>query len=90
MSEVEAAANPQEQLANVQAQLSDLQAKRKLDLHLCHVRSAGMGAEIQRLEARLQRPALEKIRDRVLVRFAPKKRKDIKKAIDRFLNELGG
>jgi hypothetical protein len=80
-------ANQQDQLAAVQAQLTELQAKRRLDLNLCHVRAAGMGAEIQKLEARLQVPALEKIRDRVLVRFAPRKRKDIKKAIDRFISE---
>jgi hypothetical protein len=77
----------QDQLAAVQAQLTELQAKRQLDLNLCHVRAAGMGAEIQKLEARLQVPALEKIRDRVLIRFAPGKRKDIKKAIDRFISE---
>lgn len=84
------AANPQDQLAVVQAQLTELQAKRQLDLNLCHVRAAGMGAEIQKLEARLQVPALEKIRDRVLVRFAPGRRKEIKKAIDRFINEVVG
>jgi hypothetical protein len=30
-------ANQQDQLATVQAQLTELQAKRQLDLNLCHV-----------------------------------------------------
>jgi hypothetical protein len=69
-------------------ELEKLQAQRKLDLDLCHVRSAGMGAEIQRLEDRVQRLRLEKIRDRILLRYPLPHRKRLAKALTEFLEQI--
>ena len=69
-------------------ELESLRAQRKLDLDLCHVRSAGMGAEINQLSARLARPALEKIRDRVLLRYPPHQRRRLAKVLTEFLEQI--
>lgn len=73
---------------NLVQELEALQAKRKLDLDLCHVRSAGMGAEIERLQARLHRPTLEKVRDRLLLRCPLPHRKRLAKYLTEFLEEI--
>ena len=73
---------------NLIHELESLRAQRKLDLDLCHVRSAGMGAEIEKLQARLHRPALEKIRDRLLLRYPPPQRKRLAKILNEFLEEI--
>lgn len=75
------------ELTQLQRQLTELQAKRRLDLDLCHVLTMGLSAEIEELEARLKLPALEKIRDRVLLTHPPTKRRDIKKALDQFISK---
>jgi hypothetical protein len=69
-------------------ELEKLQAKRKLDLDLCHVRSAGMGAEINQLTARLARPNLERIRDRILLRHPPHQRRRLEKILTEFLEQI--
>lgn len=69
-------------------ELEKLQAKRRLDLDLCHVRAAGMGFQIQELEARLQRPRLEKMRDRLLLRCPLPHRKRLAKVLTEFLEEI--
>lgn len=73
---------------NLVQELENLRVQRKLDLDLCHVRSAGMGAEIQRLESRLQRSTLEKIRDRILLRHPPHQRRRLAKILTEFLEEI--
>lgn len=69
-------------------ELEKLQAKRRLDLDLCHVRAAGMGAEIDRLSARLARPNLERIRDRILRRQPPHQRRRLEKILTEFLEQI--
>lgn len=69
-------------------EIEKLRAQRKLDLDLCHVRSAGMGAEIEKLQARLHRPTLEKIRDRILLRYPLPHRKRLAKALTEFLEQI--
>ncbi len=73
---------------NLIHELESLRAQRKLDLDLCHVRSAGMGAEIQKLEARLHRSRLEKIRDRTLLRQPPHQRRRLEKILTEFLEQI--
>ena len=73
---------------NLIHELESLRAQRKLDLDLCHVRSAGMGAEIQKLEARLHRSRLEKIRDRILLRHPPYQRRRLAKILTEFLEQI--
>lgn len=74
------------ELFELRQQLAELQARRRLDLDLCHVRAAGMGAEIQELKSRLAVETLEEIRDRVLRRFSPIRRRLLKKALDQFIS----
>lgn len=73
---------------NLIQELENLRAQRKLDLDLCHVRAARMGVEIQRLEARLQKSALEKTRDMILLRHPPHQRKRLAKVLTEFLEEI--
>lgn len=74
------------ELFDLRQQLAELQARRRLDLDLCHVRASGMGAEIQQLKSRLEVETLEEIRDRVLRRFSPIRRRLLKKALDLFIS----
>jgi hypothetical protein len=75
------------ELTQLQKQLADLQAKRRLDLDLCHVRAVGLSAKIDRLESRFQLPALEKIRDRILLTHPPKERRKLKTVLDQFISQ---
>jgi hypothetical protein len=75
-------------MANLLEELATLRAQRKLDLDLCHVRAAGMGAQIQQLESRLQRSTLEKVRDRLLLRYPPPQRKRLAKILTEFLEQI--
>jgi hypothetical protein len=45
-------------------------------------------AEIEKLESKLELSALEKIRDRVLLKQSPTKRRELKKILDQFVIEL--
>ncbi len=73
---------------NLIHELENLRAKRKLDLDLCHVRAAGMGAEIQRLEDRIRRSRLERIRDRLLLRYPLPHRRRLAKVLTVFRDVL--
>ncbi len=70
------------------AEIEQLRTKRKQDLDFSHVRAVGLSAEIEKLELKLQLPALEKIRDRVLLKQSPTKRRELKKILDQFVIEL--
>lgn len=83
-------AKVREQLMAAKEAMTELQSKRRLDLDLCHVRAAGMSAEIEKLEVRLQPKALEQIRDRVLLRQPPNQRRAMKKVLDEFIRALAG
>jgi len=73
---------------NLIQELETLRAQRKLDLDLCHIRAAGMGAEINQLAARLARPNLERIRDRILRRHPPHQRRRLEKILTQFLEQI--
>jgi hypothetical protein len=75
-------------IAQALAEIEELQTKRKQDLDFSHVRAVGLSAEIEKLESKLQLPALEKIRDRILLRQSPTKRRELKKILDQFITEL--
>jgi hypothetical protein len=75
-------------IAQALAEIEQLQTKRKQDLDFSHVRAVGLSAEIEKLESKLQLPALEKIRDRVLLKQSPTKRRELKKILDQFVIEL--
>jgi hypothetical protein len=75
-------------IAQVLAEIEDLRVKQKQDLDFFHVQAAGLSAEIEKLESKLQLPALEKIRDRVLLKQSPAKRRELKKILDQFVIEL--
>jgi hypothetical protein len=75
-------------IAQVLAEIEDLRVKQKQDLDFFHVQAAGLSAEIEKLESKLQLPALEKIRDRVLLKQSPTKRRELKKILDQFVIEL--
>jgi hypothetical protein len=70
------------------AEIEELRTKRKQDLDFSHVRAVGLSDEIKKLESKLQLPALEKIRDRILLQQPPAKRRDLKKILDQFIAEL--
>jgi hypothetical protein len=70
------------------AEVEELQVKRKQDLDFSHVRAVGLSAEIEKLETKLQLPALEEIRNRILLRQPPAKRRELKKLLDQFVDEL--
>ena len=75
-------------IAQALAEIEELQTKRKQDLDFSHVRAVGLSAEIEKLESKLQLPALEEIRDRILLRQSPAKRRELKKLLDQFVAEL--
>lgn len=75
-------------MPNLLEELETLRAQRKLDLDLCHVRAAGMGAEISQLTARLARPNLERIRNRILLRHPPHQRRRLEKILTEFLEQI--
>jgi hypothetical protein len=70
------------------AEIEELKTKRRQDLDFCHVRAVGLSDEIRELESRLQLSALEKIRDRLLLKQPPTKRRELKKAFDALIAEI--
>ena len=75
-------------IAQSLAEIEELQVKRRQDLDFSHIRAVGLSAEIEKLESKLQLPALEKIRDRILLQQSPAKRRELKKVIDVVITEL--
>jgi hypothetical protein len=70
------------------AEVEELQTKRKQDLDFSHVRAVGLSSEIKQLESKLQLPALEKIRDRILLQQSPAKRREYKKVLDALIEQV--
>jgi hypothetical protein len=75
-------------IAQALAEIEELRTKRKQDLDFSHVRAVGLTVEIEKLESKLELSALEKIRDRVLLKQSPTKRRELKKILDQFVIEL--
>jgi hypothetical protein len=75
-------------IAQALVEVEELKVKRKQDLDFSHVRAVGLSAEIENLESKLQLPALEKVRDRVLLKQPPAKRRELKKVLDQFAAAL--
>jgi hypothetical protein len=65
------------ELAKLQEQLATEQAQ-----------TVRLSAEIERLQSQSQLPDLSIIRDRILLRHLPAKRRELRKALDQFIGEL--